>query len=733
MSKSKFCKILIATLSLCLILGAAIGVSAFAAEEDATEEYAIKYVSKNVEYGSKTYLYYAVAEDYIPEADRAEGKVWMNVYNADGSFAFKQMPEAELVYVDSLKANCYIFKTRGVPAKELNTIEMVQVVTESGAKSALESYSVEEYLYQKLYGEKFALKTEADGKDYARRTLYFDLLKYGAIAQELLAPDATDVIGDTSYLIASGTVATGKKFNPGEAVTLKYAGTDGGFIGFKFTKYDAFGEVVSSGVAADGSIFVIDGSIFAEPVIGEAVKHNYITYDENSVENPVSKGLLELSAASDTLTHTYENGKLTMGDYSGGAGAAFTFYPTTSKTSVEGTITSIVFETELALSRTNGSGVEIRLTPNGGSTGEHISFSFLSVGGSVTFTGDRHFYGSGSKDFKDNTQSIVLAKAGEAFKLRIEHWGVKGDKSSAETRFYVNDKLIYVSDGIGGYNYFGSLQYPGAEGIGKVTVYSNYGYQGTMTVDNSALTYSTAEYYECPELYNELPEGIIDFGQNLLPAAQVGTNIHSEILGNYGDAGKLGYAYLDDPITGNTYLAVSKLASGQVTISDGNKRDTNFLWSIKLASATDANANKVVIEFDYMIESKDFVKGEVQMGIYYGSGDGTKFYIPYISPGNNNTLTKDTWAHIRMEYYVAEKTDGKNSLGVVKIYVDGVDKSNWTAGTIKASGVTTDTVPDATNVLRFTSAFNNSAKGYFRYDNIRMYHVYDPSIVVVNK
>ena len=226
MSKSRFIKILVATLTLCLLLGAAIGVSAFAAEEDATEEYAIKYVSKNVEYGSKTYLYYAVAEDYIPEADRAEGKVWMNVYNADGSFAFKQFPEAELVYIDVLKANCYIFKTRGVPAKELNTIEMVQVVTESGAKSALESYSVEEYLYQRLYKEDFAAKTEADGKDYIRRNLYYNLLKYGAIAQQLLAPDAEDKIGGVSYVEADAATASLGRFEEPTKVVLRHDETN---------------------------------------------------------------------------------------------------------------------------------------------------------------------------------------------------------------------------------------------------------------------------------------------------------------------------------------------------------------------------------------------------------------------------------------------------------------------------------------------------------------------------
>ena len=158
MSKSKFTKILVTVLSFCLILGTIFGVSAFATETENSKAAAPEIISKNAEYGSKVYLYYAVPVASIPEADRVEGGVWLNVYDADGTLAFKQFAEkaTDDIYDDGTV--CYIFKTRGVPAKELNTVEKVQVETKSGAKSDVESYSVEEYLYDRLYNEGFVAK-----------------------------------------------------------------------------------------------------------------------------------------------------------------------------------------------------------------------------------------------------------------------------------------------------------------------------------------------------------------------------------------------------------------------------------------------------------------------------------------------------------------------------------------------------------------------------------------------
>ena len=271
MSKSKFTKILIAVLSFCLLVGLAVGVTAFAAENEGAEgTYSTPVISsKNVEYGSKTYLYYAVPVASIPEADRVEGGVWVAISNADGTLAYNQLPEAETSMVNGVE--CYVFIGRGVPAKELNTVEFTQVITKSGAKSEVYSYSVEEYLYQKLYNEGFAAKTEADvgadGKDYARRTLYYDLLKYGAIAQELLAPGAEDKIGDSSYLDVKDAIAKGG-FVTNDRINLVYNGANADqFDAWSFVQYDAWGDIVNSGYAMNGATFLSSaGYLKASPV-----------------------------------------------------------------------------------------------------------------------------------------------------------------------------------------------------------------------------------------------------------------------------------------------------------------------------------------------------------------------------------------------------------------------------------------------------------------------------------
>ena len=224
--------------------------------------------SKNIAYSSKTYLRYAVPVESIPVEDRVEGGVWMSVNKANGVHSFNKFPleETQTVY----GKECYIFETNGVPAKELNTVEMVYVQTASGAKSEVSYYSAEEYLYEKLYVEGYVEKTPEDGLDYSRRDLYYQLLAYGATAQELLAPYATDKIGDSVYVAPHEDLdAVAGFIEPDTYITLAYKGDSGDFLGWRCTEYDNMGNSLGVKYYADGSKITASGYICFTPIFDD--------------------------------------------------------------------------------------------------------------------------------------------------------------------------------------------------------------------------------------------------------------------------------------------------------------------------------------------------------------------------------------------------------------------------------------------------------------------------------
>ena len=676
MSKSKFIKILVATLTLCLILGAAIGVSAFAAEEDATEEYAIKYVSKNVEYGSKTYLYYAVAEDYIPEADRAEGKVWMNVYNADGSFAFKQFPEAELLYIDVLEANCYIFKTRGVPAKELNTIEMVQVVTESGAKSALESYSVEEYLYQRLYGkEGFALKTEADGKDYARRSLYFDLLKYGAIAQKVLAPEAEDKIADATFVIAPAAKASLGRFDEPTKVVITHddAKTPLGkqFLGWKYAMHDAFGRVIKEGYAADGAAILAEGFVSFDPVYDATVNHNYITFDDGdagtvsstpeAILAKVGGGTAGIVDGKWSVTKSMNINELKAAVTAWNADPANASNPLTAPGSTNITTFAAVN------TRVDGANVvefvaDFSYANNGGSTLEYIN---IYSGRNANNLGDNIYYAyvniSGgylciNTEYGASSNSVVNVKTpikadGTVCKLTIRFIY---DPSGSRLEFYADGQLFHTT------TTFKYASNPTVDKIGCVRFNMSNSPKGTLTLDNVAMTQAYSEYYDI-DFEDLSSKGVVnDFDG----AGGTVTEATDPTETKY-------YTYESDPVTGNNYLVMNKWAENGMSI------DVNV-------SKKEENANIAIFAFDIFIEEVGPYTGtsvSFANQIYFGH---SKYNAGYLKNEATPTMasmplkpTVGKWMHVEITYRVAEVDAEGNIVKIEQaITIDGEHPEN---------------------------------------------------------
>ena len=148
--------------------------------------------SKNVTYGSYIVMNYAIPVESVPSGQT----VGLGIYASASATEPKEIVTDYSIQTVYGKP-CYIFQTHGVAAKNINTYEYVRPVTSDGAAHGeIVRYSVEDYLYQRLYTDGYALMDDGDGEDYTRRNLYYDTLWYGASAQQLLL----------SSQLAAGTV-----------------------------------------------------------------------------------------------------------------------------------------------------------------------------------------------------------------------------------------------------------------------------------------------------------------------------------------------------------------------------------------------------------------------------------------------------------------------------------------------------------------------------------------------
>lgn len=215
-------------LSLLLILG----VTVFA--QESTESTATPdIVSYNVVYSDTFKLKVAVKDETVP----AGSIVTVNVYD--------EYPEADSAVLDTFTLTrtaiaqfdgAYFYvgtSNRAVTASALGTEFYMQAQYGEGdsiVKGNVAKYSVAEYLYQKLYLENYVAKTEADGKDYIRKTFYQGVLAFGAGAQHLVLDTAPAYYMDKlSYcVVENGKIngTNGLLSNPGTALSITYTGAE---------------------------------------------------------------------------------------------------------------------------------------------------------------------------------------------------------------------------------------------------------------------------------------------------------------------------------------------------------------------------------------------------------------------------------------------------------------------------------------------------------------------------
>ena len=224
MRKSKALKILFLILSIALLVGSAIGIATSAEEGDTYEIKAI-----NIAHGDRIQVLIAV-DAPIEDAANIEVK-----YTIGGTEKVATYWKNIDIYGDGVEYPVYY--TTGISAKDIGE-SVIAEAHKSGATDytpKTRDVSVVEYLFTKLYKEGYIIATE--GADANRKTLYLELIDYGAAAQQSLWNDVLDnadnqrvLLTDRYYVFVNEGTIDGRDhviLNGGGTVDLTYTGAEG--------------------------------------------------------------------------------------------------------------------------------------------------------------------------------------------------------------------------------------------------------------------------------------------------------------------------------------------------------------------------------------------------------------------------------------------------------------------------------------------------------------------------
>ena len=248
-------------------------ITSFATESEETLDVSL---IKNIAVTDKIQALYAVKADENITVESAK----LTVCDEDNNVVWSGFGVAE--NLAQFGGETYIvFYTNRVALYEIANFYYVQLDV-NGVKSAVTSYSVAEYLFDKLYKDGFANKTEADGKDFNRKNFYNGLVQTGENAYEIINNDAKRSIADLVYVIAEGASLEKKIYTAGETVTLTYTGTAP--AGYDFTgKWSS--SIAGESIVNDGEAFVPSTHAVYTPCFEETIPSGPVLpyYDNEAV------------------------------------------------------------------------------------------------------------------------------------------------------------------------------------------------------------------------------------------------------------------------------------------------------------------------------------------------------------------------------------------------------------------------------------------------------------------
>ncbi len=217
-----------------------------------SEEASVEIVSNNVYHGETLKLMYAVKAENLKDGDIIKLYIYddeNNVIDIVTSY------EEEVVHNE----NCYIFtSTRGVPEQAIAEVMYAKAVVVNGddtvCESALSSYSVLEYLYERLLVSSTKGLVTDDQKE-----LYKQLLIYAELCQKTIAGAAEeDLISNYSYVrIENGTLDgtdNAAMFKKGERITTFAKSeniAEGKSVLWNVNSYDLDANVIETQTVSD--------------------------------------------------------------------------------------------------------------------------------------------------------------------------------------------------------------------------------------------------------------------------------------------------------------------------------------------------------------------------------------------------------------------------------------------------------------------------------------------------
>ena len=266
----KSVKIITLALSLALVLGAAIGFSINAGAS------APEVVAKNVLVDGNFCLMFAV-----DPATVAGETVTLKVYEVDPAtegatvkYTYEKAASAtEKIDLDAdgvKEFDALVFCTAGVSAKDIADT-WYYTVESAGVVSEVDTYSVREYAFERLYGDNKIAAIDVYGA--RQRNFYLSILSVGSTAQDLLVNTKLEAEGkaperlanEYSYASIIGGGADSQQFvEIGDSLTLP-AKTAGNDPLWKVFTYGTNGALLGTKAVALGSTITIEGNTVVIP------------------------------------------------------------------------------------------------------------------------------------------------------------------------------------------------------------------------------------------------------------------------------------------------------------------------------------------------------------------------------------------------------------------------------------------------------------------------------------
>ena len=496
MKKTKFLKVLAPIVALGLLIGALVGVSASANETAPASDVTPEIISMNVEYGSELYLYYAVDKATVTEAPVLE------VLDAEGKVIATVADYSEATIWGGTAV--YVFKAPGIAPKDIGIMQNVRVVS-GEAVSAVKSASIEGYLYAKLYKEGYIAKADDAGKDYTRRNLYLQLLKYARAAQEIFSAPGFVPVGGAGLCIegAEGLVS-GKYTGDAEYLALNAANKEG-FSYWDVQLVDAKGKVVDTMLVADGyEVYLGGNSLIASPVYDVEAPEGVLPWDKavhyfnylpasgytistgNEAEAAYVKGentwgIKTLEDGNKVLhIHKNCNGSLNPGYNDANKTYNWGVSSVIGVTEKQENANVAIFEAKICylnLSASAEAEISIRSTSTDKKNVPVKYYINASRSAGSQFVVKPQTNGASESDV-----TLTGAKVGSWFTLRIEY---RTTEEGLEHKLFINDSLVYTGTNIYGTNIVsGSTAIPKASDLVSVAFLVNNSVMGDVYFDD---------------------------------------------------------------------------------------------------------------------------------------------------------------------------------------------------------------------------------------------------------